>query len=275
MQVEFKNSLGRIVFGKDYDLRIIDIDGLALAPKIRNTASYAGILGEYKLSESVGARTITLKGDLKLGAAQNTLTRMIRILNQSGTLTLHSGSKRRCIEAECIEFDTAGKNAVYQPFILQFICDYPYFSDTIESKFYVFEVSKLLKTQFTLPCMFSKRIHRQTVQNGGDIVCEPRFEITALGDSDGGGITIENTTIDRKITLNYKLTKGEVITVDIEKRKITSDKNADIIYSLDDDSYLSDFWLKKGKNVIVVTNGSGGEISAVCRFFNKYIEAVV
>lgn len=275
MLIEFKNDLGKIVLGSNRETRIIEVDGVGLAPKTRNTVNYAGIVGQNKLSETVNARTITIKGDIKSSSPQNILTRMIRILNNSGTLILRVGSKRRCISAECTNFDISDRNSAYQPFILQFICDYPYFSDITQTNIYIFEVEKRLKTTFTLPCVFSERIIKQDIYNSGDVICEPIFEITALtGSEKSGNITIENTTTAQQITLNYTLSEGEVITVDIENRKITSDKNADIIYSLDDDSYLSDFWLEKGSNVISVTNGSGGEISVICKFCNKYIEAV-
>lgn len=275
MRIEFTNSLGKIVFGTG-DMRIIEIDGTGLAPKVRNTVNYAGIVGQNKLSDTVGARTVTIKGDLKSSSPQSILTRMMRILDTSGTLILRVGAKGRRIAAECVEFDISDRNGVYQPFILQFICDYPYFSDITQTEIYIFKVQNLLKTQFTLPCMFSQRECKQNIYNSGDVVCEPIFEFTALSDgAEDGSITIENETTAQQITLNYRMSAGEVITVDIESRKITSDTAGDIIYSLDDDSYLSDFWLDKGNNSIVVTNGSGGEMKAVCAFSNKYIEAVV
>lgn len=275
MQIEFTNTLGKIVLGSNRETRIIEIDGVGLAPKTRNTVNYAGIVGQNKLSETINARTVTIKGDLKSTSPQNILTRMMRILNNSGTLILRAGSKGRCISAECIEFDISDRNGAYQPFIMQFICDYPYFSDITQTNIYIFEIEKRLKTQFILPCVFSKRILNQKIHNSGDVICEPIFEITAVTESaKNGNIAIENITTSQKIVLNYKISRGEVITVDIENRKITSNTAGDIIYSLDDDSYLSDFWLEKGSNNITVTNGSGGEIMVMCRFCNKYIEAV-
>lgn len=275
IQIEFVNDIGRIVMGADSDLRIIEIDGVGFATKTRNVASYSGIAGQNKLSETVNARTITIKGDIKSTAPQSVLTRMMKILNSTGTLKMRFGSKRRSIKADCTECDIADRNGAYQPFIIQFICDYPYFSDINSTQVHVFDIQRKLKTAFSLPCVFSTRIAEKDILNKGDVVCEPIFYITAVsvGESDGN-IIIANESTAQKIVLAYKPARGEVITVDIENRTVKSSVNGDIIYSLDDDSYLSDFYLAKGSNRISITNESGGEINVLCRFSNKYIEAV-
>ena len=275
MQIEFVNETGKISMGSGSDLRIIEIDGVGLAPKTRNVASYADIVGQNKLSETVNARTITIKGDIKSTAPQSILTRMMRILNGTGTLKMRFGSKRRSIKADCTEFDISDRNGAYQPFIIQFICDYPYFSDINSTQIHVFNVQKRLKTAFSLPCVFSTRTAEKDILNKGDVICEPILDITAMtSGEENGSIIIANETTAQTIKLNYKPIKDEVVTVDIEKRKITSSVNGDIVYSLDDDSYLSDFYLAKGSNRIRVTNESGGEINVLCRFSNKYVEAV-
>lgn len=275
MQIEFANDIGKIVMGADSDLRIIEIDGLGLSAKTRNVTQYSGIVGQNKLSETINARTITISGDIKSTAPQNILTRMIRILNDTGTLKLRFGTKRRSIKADCVELDISDRNGAYQPFIIQFICDYPYFSDINSTQVHVFEIQKKLRTEFMLPCIFSTRFAEKEILNRGDVICDPIFYITAVtAGEEVGSVIIENETTGQKIILNYKPQRGEVITVDIENRSIKSSINGDIIYALDDESYLSDLYLAKGINHISITNSSGGEINVLCRFSNKYTEAV-
>lgn len=127
--------------------------------------------------------------------------------------------------------------------------------------------------------------HRYTdahIYNSGDNRAEPIFYISnspvdgiALLD-DEIGILITNETTGQHIKLDTTTQDGEIITVDIPHRKITSSTRGNIINTMSLDTFLDDFWLDIGDNRIVVTNYNTTEqISVVCTYKNQYIEAVV
>lgn len=103
------------------------------------------------------------------------------------------------------------------------------------------------------------------------------FEIAYKSASitDNGGISIQNLTTNQHIKLNTQTLLGEVIKIDIPRRKVISSLRGDVIKVISDDTFLSDFWLDVGNNIIKLTNFNTNEvISAVCEYTNKYIEAV-
>ena len=66
-----------------------------------------------------------------------------------------------------------------------------------------------------------------------------------------------------------------MIEINIGDRTITSSKNGNIISKISDDTFLSDFNLKKGANLINVLNYNPNETLKVeCIFNNSYVEAV-
>lgn len=275
MYITFASENGKIVMGSGTDIGIIALDGVGLADRSRSTAVYADTDGQALLSETTDARTITVKGDIKSREIGAVLTRMARVLYQSGDLFLRFDAKKRRIGAECVLFELSERQGEYQPFTVQFICDYPYFSDFAPTQTNILDVNKKLKSPFVLPCVFSTRYSQSSILNKGDINTEPKLIISALTSGGGdGGIVIENKSTGASITLNYSPARGEVITADIENRSIKSSVAGDIVYSLDNDSYLSDLYLKRGENILSVTNQCGGEINVSCEFSNRYAEAV-
>lgn len=265
MRIEFENELGRIEFGRDKTFKITESDGLGFLARTRSMTGLAGSDGQYCLGEYTGARTITFGGDFCENGNFHE-KRIIKILNKYGTLKIG----RKKIGVLCSDFTISKKGGGYKSYVLQFTADYPYFSDINAENVIVYNVTRLIGSPFELPCVFSRRSNEQNVSNSGDVKCEPILKITAITENNGGNITIENVTVGKRIILNYTMQCGECVTVDTEKRTIVSDINGSILYALSNDSFLSDFYLDVGKNIIKVTNASGGEINVKCSYRQCY-----
>ncbi len=63
-------------------------------------------------------------------------------------------------------------------------------------------------------------------------------------------ITVENHTTGKKIVLNHDFQPGEVITIDIPKRSVTSSISGNILNSISNDTVLGDFYFEVGNNRI-------------------------
>ena len=282
-EARFENKYGLIRFGGGSGpvFRTKEFAGLGPPKKEFKVAGYAGQPGQELISEKDLARVITLSGDvIPRGSMQRELARMIKILYHPGKLTILSGSRKRSIRCRCTDFDDperrGKKNAGT---VIQFTCDNPYFTDDERRRVDLFQRKNLIQTTFTLPCAFSSRVNRLNVINSGDVQTEPVFTIynsgTASALAESYGIEIENHTTGQSLLIERHTQSGEVITIDIPARKITSSIAGDITASISQDTYLSDFWLSEGANDIEAVNYNAGEdISVVMEYDNKYIEAV-
>lgn len=275
MKIRFENDLGKIGFGKGELFEIIEAEGLGFLAKTRNITGFSGFDGQYCLGESLGARVITIKGDTK--ADERTIRKIIRILGESGSVEVYTNSGKRCIDAVCTNLEFCAKGRVYKEFIVQFTADYPFFTDKNYRTVNLFKRTKLIKSPFELPMVLSVRDSTAEIYNGGDIKTEPIFEITASSESAAtdGAVVIENTVTGASLTILHNMTENERVTVSIPERTVVSDVYGDIASSLSNDSFLSDLTLERGENTIKVTNESGAQICAVCRYKNRYGECGV
>lgn len=303
LYVSYENDIGTLRFngGSEYEpWKVIDIEGLGLASKSFNSVSYPTHIGQSTLSETVGSRTITIRCDVHShNGNQHEISKALKILNEPGHLVLRTGYTTRKIEARCTAAEQGERHGNYQVFVLQFVCDYPYFEDQKTTVIPIFQVENLIGSgtrwycnenneitsemiepgTFKLPCMFSLLTTDADVLNLGDVNTEPVIIITMLGDiytgSNAGVLKIENTTTNQKLELSFQANDGDVITIDVPKRRIYNQKEKNLISSLSEDSFLSDFWLKKAKNHILVTNNITVSCTVVCKYSNKYIEVVI
>jgi len=312
LHITYQNENGKLDFrggnGRN-SWRILEIDGLGIAPKSFNTAQYPATVGQRTLSETIDARTISIQCDVNSikgqysGASSNRfeISKALKILNDPGTLLISDGVRIRKINARCVEAVQGERYGGYSVFAIQFVCDYPYFEDKETSKVPLYEVENLLGSttrwylkdgqltkesvesgKFILPCMITRYISKANVVNIGDVDTEPIIKIRLNGGTysgtagEPGTLIIRNETTNQHIELNLVDAESttEVI-VDIPNRKIYSQDNKNLIHHLAPTSFLSDFWLKKGKNQICVDNYISESSVVSCEFSNKYIEAVI
>ena len=264
--------------------RIKEIEGLGFLPKTANVIRYHGIDGQELLSSNTYARDITISGDIiRRDKVSYELSRAIRILDKPGFLKLRLGAKTRKIKARATVFsaDTKDRNNVYQSFVMQLICDYPYFEDFDTTRLALFTRDDLIKDTFTLPCVFTKRTSRINVINSGDVESRPVIHLVCKSEPQSEDYAIEliNHTKNQYFKLNYKMTAGEEICIDFANRTVTSYKDKDetnLIGYISDNTYLSDFYLDTGTNDLeCLIYGDGAEITAVCEYSAKYKEAVI
>ncbi len=293
LHITYQNENGKLDFrggnGRN-SWRILEIDGLGIAPKSFNTAQYPATIGQRTLSESIDARTITIQCDVNSiksqygGTSSNRweISNALKILNEPGTLLISDGTRTRKINARCVEAVQGERYGGYVVFAMQFVCDYPYFEDKETKTVPLFKVEKLLDGTFVLPCMFTRRITKANVVNTGDVDTEPIIRIRLNGGTYNGTagtpgtLVIRNETTNQQIELNLQdAVETAEIVIDIPNRKIFSQDNKNLIHHLAPTSFLSDFWLKKGQNQICVDNYISESSVVECEFSNKYIEAVI
>lgn len=286
MYLSFENELGKINLNGGI-WRIKDIEGLGLAEKSVSVITYPDTDGRELLSVVTYGRDITLSGDiLRHGEAKNELERAIRILNRNGVLKIHTGSKKRKIACRCSLFSagTKERNAVYQSFVMQLTCDYPYFEDFEKKCFKVFKREDLICDSFRLPSVFTKRTSRVNVLNSGDEDTYPCFLVICESEQKGDsfGVEIINHTTNQSFKLDYKLSGDEEINIDFSNRTISSNlkteenNEGNLIGFMSQDSFLSEFYLIPGNNDIEFVNvGGTGSVTSLCEFSNKYVEAVI
>ena len=281
MHLIYENKYGILSMGSVSDRwRIINIKGLNLTDKTYNVVRYGTFGGQETVYSSSDSRIITISGDVYSDNLTLEMERALRILNEEGTLSVISKDKQRLIKCSQITFNETQRTNYYLKFTLQFICDNPYFFDLFPTVTGVFDTVGLIKTSFTLPCTFSTRNNSRYILNGGDMQIEPVFKIYGQKVSDSGeeeniGYKITNLTTNQMIWLKYKLEKGEIVTIDIPNRSIYSNINGDIIINISDDTFLNDFTLEKGENLINILNYNANEVVKVeCIHNNSYVEAV-
>lgn len=283
LRIKLYNSFGQIEMGgaESKGWRIKTITGLGIVARSVQTATYVGFDGQDVLGEVAGPRTITITGDIyNSGHLQDEVSRADRILYRDITVEVQFGLKRRRATCRTSSFEAGERDVYVQQFSLQLIADDPAFYDCEENVCAIYQNVGLLRTSFTLPCLFSQRISEADIFNFGDLKIEPVICITCFHKrdmvSETSGINIYNTTADGSvhlISLETGLAVGETVTIDIASRKITSSTRG-TIYCLAEGSFLSDFWLDLGNNHIVVENlNTNEDILAQCRYYAKYVEA--
>ena len=99
LYITYQNENGKLDFNGGsghFPWRILEIDGLGLSGKSFHTAAYPSSVGQKTLSETVGARTISIQCDVNssassYGAARSNqweISKALKILNEPGTLLI-------------------------------------------------------------------------------------------------------------------------------------------------------------------------------------------
>lgn len=282
MMIYFENELGRIEIGggRHPTWNATAITGLGFPQKEFNVTRYGKSSGQKTQSSAYLARAITIAGDIRRETGAFEVAKAIRVFDLPGTLYIYGKINKKKIACYCSSFETEPQQGSHTTFTLQLTCDDPLFTDFIQTDVAVFRREDMIKGTFTFPMIFTVRTSEADILINGDCDVVPVFEIynTAKEEaslSDRQGIEILNETTGQKIGIECTTTPGEVITVDIENREITSNVQGDLIGDITDDTYLDRFWLQKGHNHIKVINYNTGEnIDVICRYYNRYLEAL-
>ena len=280
MWISFENELGviRMTGGGESTWRLIAAEGLEPVQYDAETVRMSGREGQTTSSLSSLARTISLKGDIAVNNSSQVLSKAAEILSGNGYLKISKDTKKRKIPARCTAFLPERDYGGVRSFVMQFICDDPFFTDFESKEEYIRTVEKLLYGGFTLGegIYFSLGSSSAVVNNMGTKYAEPIIEITNdLSNMVGNTITIRNETAEQTLIINAKLSGEDRLVIDIPQRKILLN-DTERLDMLSEESFLSSFYLLSGKNLISVDTGSNSDrLTVKCIFDNRYIEAMV
>ena len=277
MKITYNNKFGTVAMSGNGDcsFSICDIDGIHLPGKDRTLIHFHNKDGYDETHSFYGQRVITISGDIKSNN-YNELKKAIHIFSSPGTLTISTDYSSYQIWVNDITFKTQKKNNVYTSYCVQMTCDISHFYDCTDTHSGIYSRTPLITKNTFLPAVFTKRTIGGVVENNGNVICEPKIIIHCLSTTPEEPITIINKTTDKQITINYSATSGEIITIDIPKRLITSNINGDITSYLDAESYLCDMTLINGENemdVITFSDNKNMEMFIIHR--NLYTGVII
>ncbi len=292
MELIFENTYGKLLFrGKRSSnnsavgLYIKKITGLGFPQREENIRQYAGEPGQRFLSQRELARNIHISADICCSdGIRSGFKKITEILYAPGVLTIHAGSMHRSIACRCCGIEEGDRHGeTIMSFVVQFVCDNPFFTGTEQQEETLFSRQDLISGQFTLPCIFTERISQKVAVNKGNVRTEPIFilyhsgqEPLQVAEEEPDSIIIRNHQTGQKIELLYTLHPGEEVTIDIPDRRILSNLSGDITAYLSLDSYMSNFWLEPGGNLLEGSSKNGWSSTDILLLFNhRYLEAVI
>lgn len=259
----------------EFDALILEISGLGTPEKKYNTKRYVDLPGQITVSSSVLPREIFIKGDIRIKASLPLNEYHTFFLN-SGELYIFTQRGKKKISYNPVSFKTGNKNGDFISFELKLICDFPYFSDSVDTVYQIYKRNDKISGSFILPAVFTERTTEADLINSGQVSSEPliKIECTKQGEY-SGGIRIYNSLTKKALKLDINLRLGEIIEIDVKNRKISSNLRQNCFGVLSSDCVLSEFVIEKGINHISLVNSNNGETvnCSVC-FDNLYAEAV-
>ena len=204
---------------------------------------------------------------------EKTMVRLKRKLIQACSLKesfrLKYFNREKTYSAECY-FDKLPtfekRQEWYLPFKLYLTIPGFYWQSEYESKLSLFEYEDNVTDTFTLPCVFTDVKNQMRILNSGDVETYPTFIVKHENDVEDGRIIVINETSGKTITLNYKTSSGETITIDTSQQTAMSNINGNITGNVDINTDF--FCLLKGINDIKCI--SPGNTVAI-RFYKNYL----
>lgn len=281
LTIKYKNSRGELVLsgGGSEVFRVTAVEGLGVAEKECETVSYAGMDGVETVSESYPVRHITVSGDVMSENVAEKIRRGAEILCAAGYLYISDGDIRRRIFCNRTIFPDAGRiiRGRLASFAVQFVCDNPLFEDESDTVAAVYGRTRNISEIFTLPRVFGETITGAKVFVNSRCGAEPILRLycaKTLGEAQN--LTIANETAGCSLSFTHTPTAGETVTIDIRNRSAESSKAGNIIDSLTDDSFLSEFRLDYGYNLITANIGGVSlGLTVECVFNNVHEEAMI
>ncbi len=280
MFIEYKNSIGSVIMqGNSASLlRVIAAEGLGIAQREYTAAVFADYDGQETVTSRALPRCITLSTEICGKDISAQLHRVLRILSAPGYLYLGDKTANRrifCSQTKIPDPVRVLKGKI-STLAVQFVCDNPYFEDATETCIALYKRTKELSTPFTLPGMTGTTTTGAELFNKGDISAEPIIRIICPMALDSAeSVVISNLTTGKKLQFSCTPGEGEEIVIDIPNRKIYGSSIGNMLGFLSDDSFLGDFVLAPGGNILTVAVGDvTSGFTVECTYNNLYSEAV-
>lgn len=274
IKLKFFNSLGEVLFDKD-NWHIFEIDGLSLPTKQVTAVRYINQPGQTTTYSIENPRTITVSGDINLKNREyDAFSDASRVLAKDGVLEIETDAFIRQINARCIEFIPGEKRGAYRQFVVQFLCDSPFFEDIDYTETVIYERVPLLNKDTVLPAIFSSRTSKGDVFCRGTAFSEPKIYVSV---PEGvGALIISNITTGSSICLEYDGSIFSELIIDVENRTITDENGISRLDILTDDSFFGGFLIESGVNRIEVINSDVSQaVEAKMEYKIRYQEAVL
>ncbi len=278
MEIKFENELGVIRFlgSGSGEWRLIDVTGLGLAPRSFETASYSGEAGQVTLSTKLEARTVTISAEVNAknrNGRAAAVSRAMRILSREGELTVRT-FRERSAKCRLNDMQEGSRYGNFRTYAIQFVCDSPYFTDAKDTVTALYKREDLLYDNFVIGdgVVLTRRTSGGTVVNDGDEICEGVMKLAA-GGSGEADVYLANVSTGAELKLH--IYAGNTYLVDFEERTITDENGNDCLGILSDESYLSDFYMRVGENVLTFVHDGTGEftLTAEYTYRRRYAEA--
>ncbi len=272
--LKFVTSVGEFLMGdgKHSYFKISAVRGLGFPDVERQTIVYSGRRGEKTVSKRFMPRTISVCGDCLKKEAVAEIT---SCMAENGVLYVKCGEGERKINVTPTAMEDIEKIGDVTRLVLQFTADDPAFCDCEPMRKGIYERVDLVSESFTPPCVFTRRVEGGNLINEGDVATEPVITVICNGASDGeASLIIKNNDTGAKIEINKTFSAGETITIDTKTAEIYDGGGSSLLSSISDDTYLSEFVLKRGDNRIsVVSTELSSQLSVICEYDRKYLEA--
>lgn len=278
MKIKLYNKSKSVTLGGSMNsatpFAVREIEGLGLTDKKFTAITLYGEPGRITTNVHDEARAVTISADARCGDDfQKDFATLTDILDGEFTMEIHAKSARK-INARCEAFSIGRRHGQYREFTMQFLCDFPYFTDLEPTVKGVHNRTNLITTQTVLPAMFTSRTSNADIGYEGGVKTAPTFIVEILS-SGSSGIIIENATHGEKITLNYNADLGEIITINLADGTVANADGDDLCEYISNDTFLEEFYLHPGENRIKVTNISTSSTCSVrCEYMNRYREGV-
>ena len=289
MIIHIKNEYGSIEAGggNHPSARVLEIRGLGLPSKETKNIVFSGQAGNTLTNVRDMERVITLKLDFYGG--QREIEKIYRLIYHEAEILFCFGERRRKIKGICVNPEEVEKIifGTWYSIVLQFRCSNPYFNDFYNTKIPLYQRTNLLPNLYeennwyiNLPAVATERVNKSKVINYGDTIIYPVIYITNTTDreteSELFGIILQNETTGEFIKLEYNPKPSEQIIIDLPNRKIIGSNTEILTNYISDDTFLENFFLKEGENIISVENlNVNQDISTVMEYNNNYAMAVI
>ncbi|MBQ9757169.1 MAG: phage tail family protein [Clostridia bacterium] len=278
----YKNELGEVKMkgsGQDSFFKITAIEGLGLVSREYNAAVYSGYDGQETLSSRATARSITIALEALGKNAAESVRDALGVFSQSGMLYIKSDNLDRRIYCNQVQIPDVTRvlRGQIATFAVQFVCDSPFFEDSIDTVLPLYKRTKLLAVPFSLPAKLGEIVLGGEIEIKGMVSVEPIITIYYPVALEGAeSIILTNETTGKSVQLDYAPKNDDMVTIDIKNRKIISSVSGNIINNLSTDTFLGDFVLVRGVNVISVNVGDvTAGFTIECKHNNLYSEAVI
>lgn len=258
--------------------------GFSLVERDYKALTFAEVDGQETTSGRAIPRAITIPVDIVDKSAKDKLKNAIKVLSKAGYLHIKDGYFERriyCNQVKIPDPESLLRGEIAS-FVVQFVCDNPYFEDVNETVSVIYGRDKNITTPFTLPRAFALTRRGAEVKNEGDKEVEPKIVITCKETVETSGyisVDLASSEGNANLTINdYTPQEGDVITIDISERSITSERCGDLLNNLSDASFLSKFVLHPypATNYISVTiENVTTDIGVECKYRNLYSEAII